>query len=77
MTKQRGEADLQKRAAIIKDIQRYAATKMYVIHNAGDAVGFDLAWPWLANWNVYRAGTGGAPWQETMYNQWIDATQKS
>jgi len=77
VAKQRGEADLQKRQAIIKDIQRYAATKMYVIHNPGDAVGFQLAWPWLANWNVYRARTGGAPWQETLYQQWFDASKKT
>jgi len=77
LTKQRSELDLQKRIAIIQEIQRHAASKMYFLYTPGAALGFDLAWPWLGNWGLYRSRTGGAPVQETLHHMWYDASKKT
>jgi ABC-type transport system substrate-binding protein len=76
IARQRRENDYAKRQAIIWDIQRYAAKQMYFMTDAGDALGFDLGWPWLGNWRVYRAWNGGAPSTEIDPHLWIDESKK-
>jgi ABC-type transport system substrate-binding protein len=77
IVRQREESDLQKRVAIVQELQRYAAQKMYVLSTAGDALGFQMAQPWLGNWGYYRSPTGGSPWNEGNIYWWIDSSKKS
>ena len=73
---QRKELDLKKRQALIYEIQRYSAKKMYWLMDAGEALGFALAWPWLGNWRVYRSWTGGAESVEIEPYYWVDESKK-
>jgi ABC-type transport system substrate-binding protein len=70
VTKQRAEADANKRAAILKEIQQYAAGKMYKIWEPGQALGYRLAQPWVGNWGVYRGPQGGSVDQEGNIYHW-------
>jgi ABC-type transport system substrate-binding protein len=81
VTQQRKENDPEKRATIIKDIQRYLAGNMLDVQFAGAALGFGLSWPWIGNWGVFNAwnaggGSDGGP-QETTPYLWFDKTKKS
>jgi peptide/nickel transport system substrate-binding protein len=77
LAKQRTEADQTKRAAVLKDFQRYAAGKMYLLYVPGAALGFDLAQPYVGNWGVYRSKPGGATGQETAIYYWYDQSKKA
>jgi ABC-type transport system substrate-binding protein len=46
---QRVEFDPKRRAALLHDLQRHAAAKMYTIHRPGFALGYGLTQPWLMN----------------------------
>jgi ABC-type transport system substrate-binding protein len=74
---QRVEVDQQKRITMIQDLQRYLASKMYRLLDAGDALTFSLANPWIGNYGVYRAPTGGSEWSESYIYWWIDNSKKS
>ncbi len=50
------EFDERKRQEIIKEIQRYDATKMFN-QKVGSAGGFRVVWPAVRNTNVFRGGT--------------------
>ncbi|MPZ49159.1 MAG: hypothetical protein GEU75_07650 [Dehalococcoidia bacterium] len=73
---QRKEADFNKRQSIIYEMQRYCAKEMYYLMEAGESLGFSLAWPWLGNFRVYRAGTGGAASTEIEPFYWIDESER-
>jgi ABC-type transport system substrate-binding protein len=77
VNQQRRETDLQKRIGIVQELQRYAAAKQYLISTAGDALGFQMAQPWVGNWGYYRSPSGGSPWTEGNIYWWIDSTKKS
>jgi ABC-type transport system substrate-binding protein len=64
--KGRKETDTEQRRSIVKEIQRYAAKKLYNLHPLGAANGFDLAWPAVKNYNVFRGDQ-----REFLYN-WLD-----
>ena len=66
----RGETDTEKRRAIVQDIQRYLGQKMYGIRWPGGSTGFALAWPALANFNVFIGDQ-----RQLDYNWWIDETK--
>ncbi|MPZ48106.1 MAG: hypothetical protein GEU75_02135 [Dehalococcoidia bacterium] len=74
---QRVETDTEKRVTILQDIQRYIASKMYRMLDAGDALTFTLANPWIGNYGVYRAPSGGSEWTESYIHWWIDNSKKS
>jgi ABC-type transport system substrate-binding protein len=76
--RQRRELDGKKRIEILKEIQRYGASKFYWMVSPGQALSFTLAWPWLANRgvNVTYDGGGDNP-QESLVGIWYDETQKN
>jgi hypothetical protein len=65
------EVDAAKRRAITSDLQRYLAQKMYVVRWPGGASVFDVAWPVLGNYGVYRGGRD----ESHLYHIWIDETK--
>jgi ABC-type transport system substrate-binding protein len=77
LTRQRRETDLQRRVAIVKEIQRYAAGKVYLLHEPGSSIGFSLAWNWLGNWGVYRSKAGSQLSEETLPYLWYDSAKKA
>ncbi len=52
---QRKELDANKRKAMIKDWQKYAATWCPQVLSPGQAALFSLSWPWRSNDGVFRA----------------------
>jgi peptide/nickel transport system substrate-binding protein len=66
--KGRVEQDDNKRKAIVSDIQKYLAQKMYSIPQPGRAASLTAAWPALANWRVWQTGRPN-------YKLWIDTTK--
>jgi len=79
LAKQRQEVDYERRVSLVKDIQRYTASKMYLFHSPGDALGYSLAWPWLGNYGVFRSRSGpsGGAISETVPSLWFDQSKKS
>ena len=75
--KQRGETDFQRRMVLLQDFQRHFASKMYTLFNPGEALGFKLAQPWLANWNAFSSMGEGSDMNEAGINMWIDGSKKS
>jgi len=69
-TKIKQEFDRPKRFAMGFDLQRYIAKTQYTTRFPGGAAGFDIAWPALSNFYVYRGGT--AP----DLGLWIDDTKE-
>lgn len=76
VTKQRAELDDKKRGALIEDIQRRVSSKMYMMMEPGQALGFTLNWPWLANFGLYRSKEGGSQDQEGQVYWWYDASKR-
>jgi peptide/nickel transport system substrate-binding protein len=74
---QRRELDPKKRAAIIQEWDRYAATEMFTIQSAGEALSFNLAWPWFGNRGVYNAYDAGSEATEQYVHVWYDASKKT
>ncbi|MPZ51056.1 MAG: hypothetical protein GEU75_17440 [Dehalococcoidia bacterium] len=66
--------DVEARRKIVHDLQRYLAKTMYNIRWPGGATSFNVAWPALRNYRVFRAGDQ----QENLINLtnwWIDSSQ--
>jgi ABC-type transport system substrate-binding protein len=76
IVKQRGEVDDKKRGALVEEIQRHVSSRMYMMMEPGQALGFTLAWPWLANFGLYRSKAGGSQDQEGQIYWWYDAAKK-
>ena len=70
LDKGRVERDVEKRRAIVEDLQKYLAQKMYAINPPGQASGFVVAWPALANFNVFQG-----PGTRQNYKLWVDDTK--
>jgi peptide/nickel transport system substrate-binding protein len=74
LAKARGDFDTERRRGIVHDLQRYLADAMYTIRWPGGASSFELAWPALRNYRVYRPGSqqvnlvASTTW-------WLDETQ--
>ena len=74
--KQRSETDSKKREAIVQDIQKRVASKMYFMQEPGQALGFSIAQPWLQNFGLWRSKEGGSPDQENFIQYWYDESKK-
>lgn len=72
---QRKELDPKKRADIVKDWQRYMATRMLMIPYPGQSPVFDLAWPWVGNRGVFRPYDAETAPQETTIHIWFDKSK--
>ena len=70
LKKAQSELNVDRRKAIVFDLQRYLGQKQYNVTKPGGASTFTMAWPTLQNYNVYRGDrrTGNYHW-------WIDDTQ--
>jgi peptide/nickel transport system substrate-binding protein len=79
IARQRAETDLNKRAEILNEFQRYAAKTMYTIMGPGDSTRFELGHAWLGNWGVYRtyAGSSGSLATEVFPYMYIDQSKKA
>jgi peptide/nickel transport system substrate-binding protein len=77
VAKQRSELDTQKRGALIQDIQKRVAEKMYFFMEPGQALGYNAVWPWLQNYGLWRSKSGGSPDQETYIYHWFDQSKKT
>jgi ABC-type transport system substrate-binding protein len=74
--KQRAETDTKKREAIMHDIQKRVASKMYFMQEPGQALGFSIAQPWLQNFGLWRSKEGGSQDQENYIHYWYDESKK-
>jgi ABC-type transport system substrate-binding protein len=74
---QRKELDFEKRKQIIYELQRYCAKKQIFLQDAGEALGYTLAWPWLGNFRVFRTWTGGAESTEVDPHLWVDESKRT
>ncbi len=72
---QRKEADPAKRAQIIQDWQKYAATWMPQILFPGLANSFSLTWPWYGNAGVWRAWDSESDVSVTAPHVWFDKSK--
>jgi peptide/nickel transport system substrate-binding protein len=73
--KQRATLDRQERGAIIADIQRHVTSKMYLLWEPGQTLGFDLIQPWLQNFGLWRSKSGGSQDQEGRIYWWYDQSK--
>ena len=76
ITAQRSELDEKKRATLVKDFQRHAASKVYMLNTPGAATEFKLAWPWLGNFGMFRSNQESWPASEGYTHYWIDESKK-
>ncbi len=74
--RQRQETDPKRRAEVIKEFQRYAATKFYTIPFPGQALGFSLVQPWVGNRGVFNTWDGFASPQENDLYLWHEKEAK-
>jgi peptide/nickel transport system substrate-binding protein len=70
LKKAQTELDIDKRKGILFDLQRYLAQKQYNVTKPGGADTFQMAWPVLGNFNVYRRDR-----RTPNYHWWIDDTK--
>jgi hypothetical protein len=66
------EKDPAKRKALVQDLQRDLAKKLYGLINPGSANKFAMAWPALRGYQAYRH-IGQSPWAH--YGVWLDTTK--
>jgi ABC-type transport system substrate-binding protein len=57
LAKARGDFDTERRRGVVHELQRYLADQMYTIRWPGGATGFELAWPAVRNYRVFRPGS--------------------
>ena len=74
VTAQRQELDDKKRLSIILDLEKELAVQMPTVPYPGAANGFSLAWPYLANYGVFRSVYDFEAVYWTRY--WYDASKK-
>jgi ABC-type transport system substrate-binding protein len=74
---QRRETDINKRVSLVKDWQRYYASKMYNIASPAQAQSFSLAWPWYGNRGVFNSYESGNAATEEYTKMWYDASKKT
>jgi ABC-type transport system substrate-binding protein len=79
---QRKTVDPKKRAEILKDFQRYAATKMYLVPPPGDIKPFHLYQPWVGNFDYHvpwiaGAFAGGMDSQGLYTYRWLDESKRT
>jgi peptide/nickel transport system substrate-binding protein len=72
---QRRELDPDKRTQIVKDWQKYMATKFAVLPFPGQAQQYSLAWPWVGNYGAIRAFGGSEAPAEEYVHWWFDKSK--
>jgi ABC-type transport system substrate-binding protein len=72
--KQRGELDAAKRKQIALDTLKYESGKMYYVPFDGEALDFQLGWPFMGNYGAYSSWA--TPWQEEYTYRWYDESKK-
>ena len=70
LDKAKGEADENKRKALVQEVQRYLAKRMYSMRWPGGATEYKLAWPAVKNFEVYHTVSGA----DRYLHEWIDQT---
>jgi len=72
-----GEIDTERRKGIVKDLERYLARKQYLTRWPGGATGFQMAWPTVQNFLVYRGSAAGTSVGSrlTPYYWWLDSSK--
>ena len=70
LSKAKGEMDTDARRALVFDVQRYLAEKMYNVAKPGEASYFTMAWPVLQNFDVYKGDR-----RSDNYYMWLDDTK--
>lgn len=73
LSKARADFDTERRRGVVHDLQRYLADQMYTIRWPGGASGFELAWPAVRNYRVYRPGSQAINLTNSS-NWWLDET---
>jgi ABC-type transport system substrate-binding protein len=68
------EQDVEKRRGLVTEVVRYLGKKQYSIQGISGASTFQMAWPVIGNFRVYR---GGAANTQRIFNTywWIDDTK--
>ena len=66
--KARIEPDIEKRKGLIFDLQRYLAKAVYGLASPGGATGFQVAWPAVGNYLVWRGA-------RNHFRLWVDDTK--
>jgi ABC-type transport system substrate-binding protein len=71
LDKAQGETDSDLRRAIVFDIQRHLANKMYMVpHPPAEATRFYMAWPAIQNFQVYQGDRRQPP-----FHWWLDESK--
>lgn len=75
LDKMQVEFDDEQRREMVREFQRYDASKMYNISYPGGSNGFELAWPALRNRMVWRGPAGRPEPQRDFAALWLDQTR--
>jgi ABC-type transport system substrate-binding protein len=74
LAKARTDFDNEKRRTIIYELQRYLADQMYTLRWPGGSTQFELLWPAVQNYRVYRAGPSLTN-HVALTTWWLDETK--
>jgi ABC-type transport system substrate-binding protein len=74
LNKAKAEVDADERKRLAQEVQRYMAEKLYTIRWPGGATGFELTWPAVKNYRVFRSLGTSIESRLTPY-LWLDQTQ--
>jgi ABC-type transport system substrate-binding protein len=79
VTRARSEQDSEKRNTLLKDAQKELALDMTNMIFPGFAIGFNLTWPWLKNFDVFTSGDLEPTWSSSRsYTEyWYDTSAKT
>jgi peptide/nickel transport system substrate-binding protein len=72
--KQRAELDATKRKQTALELLKYMSSKMYFVPFDGEALDFELKWPFMGNFGVHTSWA--TPWQEEYTYRWFDDSKK-
>ena len=74
IVKAQQEIDTEKRRALLHELDRYLAEKMYAVNGLGGASSFAVAWPAVQNFNVWRGGGANSTRVQNQY-WWVDESK--
>jgi peptide/nickel transport system substrate-binding protein len=69
------EFDLKKQQDIVHEIIRYVAQKAYNVPATFARQSFDLTWPVIGNYGVFRTYNSGSSAGESRLNWWVDTSK--
>jgi ABC-type transport system substrate-binding protein len=75
VTRQRQALEREERASIVRDFQRYQASKLHNIWAGGASSNFLLIHDFIGNAALWRAKGGGSPQNETWTYLWLDKSK--